>query len=114
MGLARSLAKGFAKLFSFCRELPACLVSGFFLAVLGSGFERRASLMGSCTHCSWYFCMKEERSNNTRAAVRSKIQEFLKRGVEADTMQKTFLLLVEPYITQQNESHDSAGCELLL
>lgn len=42
------------------------------------------------------------------------IREFLKRGVEADTMQKTFLLLVEPYITQQNESHDGAGCELLL
>lgn len=48
------------------------------------------------------------------AAVRSKIQEVLKRDVEADTMQKTFLLLVEPYITQQNESHDSAGCGLLL
>lgn len=58
--------------------------------------------------------MNEEQSNNTPAAVRSRIREFLRRRVEADTMQKTFLLLVDPYLTQQNESHDSAGCELLL
>lgn len=82
---------------------------------LGSGFEGLASLMvGSCAHRNWYFCTKQEQPSSTCAAARSRIQEFLKRGVEADTMQKTFLLLVEPYITQQNESHDRAGCELLL
>lgn len=70
--------------------------------------------MGSRAHRKRCFCVKEEQPSSTCAAARRSIQEFLKRGVEADTMQKTFLLLVEPYITQQNESHDGAGCELLL
>lgn len=111
-GCARWLAGNCsAGLCFFHREPPVSPVSVLFPYCYGFGVWRLGSVTGAARVVT-PLCTGRNSDRRT-LAVRNRSRELLKRGVGADTMQKASLLLVEPYITQQNESHDSAGCEPL-